>query len=87
MDAVIDLNLKAVFFLCQAVARQFIRQGEGGKIVNIPVTFREGQGIMAADNPGVVDQNIDPAHRRHRLVDQNGHIILLAEIRLNGMMP
>lgn len=34
-DAVIDLNLKAVFFLCQAVARQFIRQGEGGKIVNI----------------------------------------------------
>lgn len=40
---------------------------------------------MAADNPGVVDQNIDPAHRRHRLVDQNGHIILLAEIRLNGM--
>ena len=34
-DAVIDLNLKAVFFLCQAVARQFIRQGEGGKIINI----------------------------------------------------
>jgi 2-deoxy-D-gluconate 3-dehydrogenase len=33
-DAVIDLNLKAVF-LCQAVARQFIRQGEGGKIINI----------------------------------------------------
>ena len=34
-DAVIDLNLKAVFFLSQAVARQFIRQGEGGKIINI----------------------------------------------------
>ena len=34
-DAVIDLNVKAVFFLCQAVARQFIRQGEGGKIINI----------------------------------------------------
>ncbi|MBZ4364430.1 SDR family NAD(P)-dependent oxidoreductase, partial [Mycobacterium tuberculosis] len=33
-DAVIDLNLKAVFFLSQAVARQFIRQGEGGKIIN-----------------------------------------------------
>lgn len=34
-DAVIDLNLKAVFFLSQAVARQFIRQGDGGKIINI----------------------------------------------------
>ena len=34
-DAVIDLNLKAVFFLSQAVARQFIRQGEVGKIINI----------------------------------------------------
>lgn len=33
-DAVIDLNLKAVFFLSQAVAGQFIRQ-EGGKIINI----------------------------------------------------
>ncbi len=50
-----------------------------------PVAFREGQGIMAADNSGVVDQNIDPAHRRHRLVDQTTHIILLAEIRLNGV--
>jgi hypothetical protein len=28
---------------------------------------------MAADNPGVVDQNIDPAHRRHRLVDQRSY--------------
>ncbi len=51
----------------------------------VPVAFREGQGIMAADNSGVVDQNIDPAHRRHRLVDQTAHIILLAEIRLNGV--
>lgn len=51
----------------------------------VPVAFREGQGIMAADNSGVVDQNIDPAHGRHRLVDQTAHIILLAEIRLNGV--
>ncbi len=40
---------------------------------------------MAAYNSGVVDQNIDPAHRCHRLVDQTAHIILLAEIRLNGV--
>ena len=40
---------------------------------------------MAADNPGVIDQNIDPTHRRDRLVDQHAHLILTAEIRLNGM--
>ena len=34
-DAVMDVNLKSVFFLCQAAARQFIRQGDGGKIINI----------------------------------------------------
>lgn len=40
---------------------------------------------MAADNPGVIDQNIDPTHRRDRQVDQHAHLILKAEIRLNGM--
>ena len=34
-DDVMDLNVKATFFMCQAVARQFIKQGSGGKIVNI----------------------------------------------------
>lgn len=34
-DDVVNLNLKSVFFLSQAVARQFIRQGQGGKIINI----------------------------------------------------
>lgn len=34
-DEVMDLNLKTVFFLSQAVARQFIAQGSGGKIINI----------------------------------------------------
>jgi 2-deoxy-D-gluconate 3-dehydrogenase len=34
-DDVINLNLKTVFFLAQAVARQFIAQGTGGKIINI----------------------------------------------------
>ncbi|WP_395791835.1 2-dehydro-3-deoxy-D-gluconate 5-dehydrogenase KduD [Aquimonas sp.] len=33
-DAVIDLNLKSAFFLCQAAGRHFIAQG-GGKIINI----------------------------------------------------
>ena len=34
-DDVIDVNLKTVFFLSQAVARQFVAQGAGGKIINI----------------------------------------------------
>ncbi|WP_116090498.1 2-dehydro-3-deoxy-D-gluconate 5-dehydrogenase KduD [Sphingomonas crusticola] len=33
-DAVIDTNLKSVFFLCQAAGRHMIAQG-GGKIINI----------------------------------------------------
>lgn len=34
-DDVIDINQKTVFFLSQAVAKQFVKQGEGGKIINI----------------------------------------------------
>jgi 2-deoxy-D-gluconate 3-dehydrogenase len=34
-DSVMNVNLRSVFFLCQAVARRFIEQGGGGKIVNI----------------------------------------------------
>ena len=34
-DDVMNINLKSAFFLCQAVAKQFIAQDKGGKIVNI----------------------------------------------------
>lgn len=34
-DDVLNINLKTVFFFCQAAARQFIKQGSGGKIINI----------------------------------------------------
>jgi 2-deoxy-D-gluconate 3-dehydrogenase len=34
-DDVISLNLKTVFFFCQAVGRQLIKQGRGGRIINI----------------------------------------------------
>ena len=34
-DDVLNTNLKTVFFLCQAAARQFIKQESGGKIINI----------------------------------------------------
>lgn len=34
-DTVMSVNLKTVFFLSQAVAKQFIKQGSGGKIIYI----------------------------------------------------
>lgn len=34
-DDVLNINLKTVFFFSQTVAKQFIRQGTGGKIINI----------------------------------------------------
>lgn len=34
-DDVMNINVKTVFFLSQAVAKQFVKQGNGGKIVNI----------------------------------------------------
>ena len=34
-DLVMNINLKTVFFMSQAVARLFINQGAGGKIINI----------------------------------------------------
>lgn len=34
-DDVMNINIRTVFFFCQAIARQFIKQGTGGKIINI----------------------------------------------------
>jgi len=34
-DDIMDVNAKTVFFLSQAFAKQFVRQGTGGKIINI----------------------------------------------------
>lgn len=34
-DAVMDVNLKAVFFTCQAFARALLSRGRSGKIVNV----------------------------------------------------
>lgn len=34
-DDVISINLKTVFFFSQAVAKQYIAQGSGGKIINV----------------------------------------------------
>jgi NAD(P)-dependent dehydrogenase (short-subunit alcohol dehydrogenase family) len=40
-DRVIDVNLKGVFLTCQAAAQQMVRQGTGGRIINIASIMSE----------------------------------------------
>ena len=47
-DAVMDLNLKTLFFLSQAVAREFIAQQSGGKIIHIASMLSFQGGIRVA---------------------------------------
>jgi 2-dehydro-3-deoxy-D-gluconate 5-dehydrogenase len=48
-DFILNLNLKIPVFLAQAVARQMVKQGQGGKIVNIcsMLSFQGGINIMS----------------------------------------
>ena len=48
-DAVVDTNLKTVFFLCQAMARRWVAAGTGGKIINIAsmLSFQGGMRVPA----------------------------------------
>jgi len=48
-DTVIDLNEKMVFFLSQAVAKQWVADGKGGKIINIAsmLSFQGGIRVPA----------------------------------------
>ncbi len=45
-DDVMNINLKSAFFLSQAVARQFVEQGTGGKIINIASLLAFQGGIL-----------------------------------------
>ena len=48
-DDIFNLNLKTLFFLSQRVAKEFIKQGDGGKIVNIAsmLSFQGGIRVPA----------------------------------------
>jgi NAD(P)-dependent dehydrogenase (short-subunit alcohol dehydrogenase family) len=48
-DSVLDVNLRGVFFSAQAGAMQMVRQGRGGKIVNIASIM----GLVASPASGV----------------------------------
>ncbi len=45
-DDVININLKSLFFLCQAAAKQFLKQKKGGKIINIASLLSFQGGIL-----------------------------------------
>jgi 2-deoxy-D-gluconate 3-dehydrogenase len=45
-DDVMNVNLKSLFFLSQAVAKQFVKQGAGGKIINIASMLSFQGGIL-----------------------------------------
>lgn len=47
-DDVIQVNQKSLFFLSQAVARQMVKQGRGGKIINIASMLSFQGGIRVA---------------------------------------
>ena len=48
-DRVQDVNVKGVFLCCQAVARHLIKQGTGGKIINLSsITGKQGSAKYAA---------------------------------------
>jgi 2-deoxy-D-gluconate 3-dehydrogenase len=47
-DAVMDVNLKSVFFLCQAAAREMVASKRGGKIINIASMLSFQGGIRVA---------------------------------------
>ena len=54
----IALFYKSVFFFCQAAAKQFVKQGQGGKIINIAsmLSFQGGINVSSytASKSGVV---------------------------------
>lgn len=51
-DDVMNINLKTVFFLSQAAAKQYISQGNGGKIVNIASMLSFQGGIKVPSYTG-----------------------------------
>ncbi len=49
-DEVMNLNMKTFFFFSQALAKQFIKQKNGGKIINIASNFAFHSGVRISSN-------------------------------------
>jgi NAD(P)-dependent dehydrogenase (short-subunit alcohol dehydrogenase family) len=79
-DAVLDVNLKGSFLVGQAVARQMVRQGGGGAIVN-----------MSSVNARLAIASIASYNASKGGIDQLTRVMALAladqGIRVNGVAP
>jgi glucose 1-dehydrogenase len=79
-DAVLDVNLKGSFLVGQAVARQMVKQGQGGAIVNMSSV----NGRLAI--PSIASYNASKGG-----VDQLTRVMALSlaehRIRVNGVAP
>ncbi len=49
-DEVMNLNMKTIFFFSQALAKQFIKQNKGGKIINITSLLAFHSGVRISSN-------------------------------------
>jgi len=79
-DDVMQINLKAVFVLSQLAARQYIKQGSGGKIINIAslLSFQGGIRVpsYAASKSGVRGLTMEMANE-----------LAAHGIQVNGIAP
>ena len=79
-DDVMQINLKAVFMLSQLAARQYIKQGGGGKIINIAslLSFQGGIRVpsYAASKSGVRGLTMEMANE-----------LAAQGIQVNGIAP
>jgi acetoin reductase-like protein len=79
-DTVFAVNVKGLLFTLQAVARQMVRQGRGGKIINIASQAgRRGEalaGVYCASKAAVIS-----------LTQSAGLALIKEKINVNGIAP
>ena len=63
-DDVMAINVKTVFFMSQAAARQFVGQGTGGKIINI-ASMLSFQGGIRVPSYTASKSGVDGHHEAH----------------------
>ncbi len=79
-DRVFDVNVKGLLFTLQAVARQMVKQGRGGKIINLSSQAgRRGEALVAvycASKAAVIS-----------LTQSAGLALIAHRINVNGIAP
>ena len=79
-DEVLNGNLRSAFLCTQAVARQMVRQGEGGNIVNIT--------SIEAENPAPLHSHYNAAKAGVAMLTKSSALELGAHgIRVNAVAP